>query len=143
VEPQLLRQYIETGKAKLIWHDGSWKGQESNQAAQAARCAGQQGQFWPYHDYLYGHQRGENQGQFSDANLRAFAVTLTLEAGAFNACLEKGEDQPTIRQDYTAARTRGVNATPYFYVNGRPLVGAVTFTQIAAVLDAELRRLGS
>jgi protein-disulfide isomerase len=142
VEPQVLRQYIETGKAKLIWHDFPWIGQESTRAAQAARCAGRQGQFWEYHDYLYAHQRGENQGQFSAANLKAFAAALNLDVGTFGACLDKGEDQTAIRQDFNAGRTRGVNATPYFHVNGRPSVGAGPFAQFAEALDAELRRMG-
>ncbi len=142
VEPQVLRQYVDTGKVKLIWHDFPWIGQESTRAAQAAQCAGQQGRFWEYHDYLYTHQRGENQGQFSAANLKSFAVALTLDTGAFGTCLDKGEDQPAIRPDFNAGRARGVNATPYFYVNGRPLVGAGSLAQFASALEAELKRLG-
>ena len=81
VEPEFRKQFIDTGKVKLVWHDFPWIGQESRQAAQAARCAGAQGKFWEYHDYLYQHQRGENQGQFSAENLRRFAGDVGLDAG--------------------------------------------------------------
>jgi protein-disulfide isomerase len=78
VEPEIKKQYIDTGRAKLVWHEFPWIGEESRQAAQAARCAGAQGadRFWEYHDYPYYNQRGENRGQFAPANLKAFAVEL-------------------------------------------------------------------
>jgi len=74
VKPELVRRYIDTGQVKLVWHDFAWIGEESRLAAQAARCAGRQGKFWEYHDLLYNRQRGENQGQFSPANLQTYAA---------------------------------------------------------------------
>ena len=142
VEPQLIRQYVETGKVKLIWRDFAWIGQESRRAAQAARCAGQQGRFWEYRHHLYANQRGENQGQFSVANLRAFAAALRLDTGAFNACLDAGGDAAAIQEEFSAARARNVNATPYFFINGGPMIGAGSFSQFSSALDTELRRLG-
>lgn len=142
VEPQLISQYVDTGKVTLVWRDFAWIGQESRRAARAARCAGQQGRFWEFHRHLYGNQRGENQGQFSVANLRAFAGALKLDTAAFNACLDAGGDLGAIQEEFGAARARNVNATPYFFINGRPTVGAGSFSQFAAALDAELRRLG-
>ncbi|MEK7647106.1 MAG: thioredoxin domain-containing protein, partial [Patescibacteria group bacterium] len=57
--------YIKTGQAKFIYRDFAFLGQESIDAAAAAKCAGDQGKFWDYHDYLFSHQSGENQGNFS------------------------------------------------------------------------------
>ena len=68
--------------------DFAFLGQESFWAANAARCAGEQGKFWEYHDYLYNSQRGENQGAFSKNNLKSFAGALNLDGGKFNACLD-------------------------------------------------------
>jgi len=142
VEPQLIRQYVDTGKVTLIWRDSCPTQAKSRRAAQAARCAGQQGQFWEYHRHLYANQRGENQGQFSVANLRAFAAALKLDTAPFNACLDAGGDTGAIQEDLSAARARNVNATPYFFMNGRAIVGAGSFNQFATALDTELRRLG-
>ena len=143
VEPQLKQTYIEPGKVKLVWHDFTWIGEESRTAAQAARCAGQQGQFWAYHDYLYAHQRGENAGQFSPQNLKSFAATLNLpDTAAFNACLDSGRDLQAIRDAFTQGRARGIVATPYFLIDGQPREGLPTLNQFSALLDAELARVG-
>ena len=63
-EPQIIERYVKTGKAKLVYRDYAFLGPESEDAAVAAGCAGEQGKFWEFHDYLYNHQRGENGGAF-------------------------------------------------------------------------------
>jgi protein-disulfide isomerase len=141
VEPEIAKLYLETGKARLIWHDFAWIGEESRLAAQAARCAGRQGKFWEYHDHLYANQRGENQGHFGPNNLRNFADSLELEAVAFRECLEKKEDLAAIQQDLAVARSRGVVATPSFLINGQLLVAA-SAERLSRAIEAELARLG-
>lgn len=142
VAPEIVKRYVETGKIRLVWHDFAWIGAESRQAAQAARCAGRQGKFWEFHDYLFANQRGENRGQFSDENLRRYASELGLDAAAFGACLARGEDLPAIQQDLASARTEGITATPSFKVNGQRLVGARSVEAFAQAIDAELAKLG-
>jgi protein-disulfide isomerase len=142
VEPELARRYIDTGKVRLIWRDFTWIGDESRLAAQAARCAGRQGKFWEYHDYLFHNQRGENRGQFSGPNLRQFATIVGLEATAFDSCLDRAEDLPQIQQELTEARSRGVIATPAFLLNGQWLIGAQGVDAFAQAIDAELARVG-
>src|SRR4051794_10018496 len=51
-EPQLIRDYVTAGKLRLDYRDLVIIGPESAAAAAAARCADQQGKFWPYHDVL-------------------------------------------------------------------------------------------
>jgi len=143
VAPELVKQYVDTGKVKLVWRDFAWIGDESRQAAQAARCAGRQDKFWEYHDSLFNNQRGENRGQFAVANLRQFASALGLETAAFNACLERAEDIPTIQQELATARARGVAATPSFFVNDQRLVGARGTEAFNQAIDAELARVGA
>ena len=128
---------------KLVWHDFTWIGEESRTAAQAARCAGAQGQFWAYHDYLFSHQRGENAGQFAPENLKRFAAALDLpDLAAFNTCLDAGQDLPAIREAFNQGRARGIVATPYFLINGQPRQGLPTVAQLSSAVDAELARTG-
>ena len=140
IEPTLLNTYVDTGKVKLVWHDFTWIGNESVDAAQAARCAGRQGQFWAYHDYLYAHQRGENAGQFSPQNLAAFAVNLNLDSAAFNTCLELTPDVPAIRDALNRGLEHGVEVTPSFLINGDLRVGAPPMNRLAALIDVYLAR---
>lgn len=141
VKPELQTRYIDAGKVRLVWKDFAWIGEESRLSAQGARCAAQQGKFWEYHDHLYGNQRGENRGQFAAANLKQFAAALGLNAAAFNSCLDKAEDIPTIQRELTEARQRGVTATPTFYVNGQRLVGARSIEAFVAAIEDALSKV--
>jgi protein-disulfide isomerase len=141
VAPQLKERYVEPGIVRIVWHDFAWIGEESRQAAQAARCAGRQGKFWEYHDHLYGNQRGVNQGQFAAGNLRSYATQVGLEPENFGRCLEHGPDLPNIRQELVNAREQGVNATPLFRINGRPLV-AGNIDAFARAIEEERARVG-
>jgi len=78
-EQTVLANYIKDGKVKLVSRDFAFLGDESLRAAEAARCAGDQGKFWEYHDYLFTHQNGENKGNFSNLNLKTFAKALGLK----------------------------------------------------------------
>ena len=142
MKPEIVKRYVDAGKVRLVWHDFAWIGAESRQAAQAARCAGRQGRFWPYHDHLFNNQRGENQGQFAPANLRAFAGIVGLDATQFGSCLEQAPDAAAIQQELQEGRQRGVNATPAFFVNGQRMAGARSVDAFAQAIDAELRKVG-
>jgi protein-disulfide isomerase len=88
-------------------------------AAEAARCAGDQGQFWPYHDLLF-----LAQPAFSRDDLAGYAERLKLDRGAFVACLDGGTHRDAVSADLAEGRALGVTGTPTFFVNGRKLVGA-------------------
>ena len=69
VEGQIIKNYVDTGKAKFAFRNYAFLGQDSVTAAEGAYCANEQGKFWQYHDYLYNHQGQENSGWISKANL--------------------------------------------------------------------------
>jgi protein-disulfide isomerase len=138
VLPQLIERYVGTGQVRIVWNDFAWFGDESRVAAQAARCAAREGLFWGYHDLLYANQRGINQGQFSTANLKQWAAGLGLGPEPFNACLDAGEDLPSIRDDLANGRSIGIVATPVFDINGERLFGPQSVETFAQVIDAKL-----
>lgn len=78
-EETIIKSYVEQGKIKFVHRDFAFLGNESMKSAEAARCAGDQGKFWEYHDYLYNHQNGENQANFSNLNLKLFAQKIGLK----------------------------------------------------------------
>jgi protein-disulfide isomerase len=140
VEPTFIQTYVDTGKVKFVWRDYAWIGDESFAAAQAGRCAGRQGQFWAYHDYLYTHQRGENLGQFSLANLETFSDAIGLDNGAFDICMQLEPDMPAIQEALRQGIRQRVDVTPSFLVNGDLKVGAPPMNRLAALLDSYLAR---
>lgn len=140
VEPQIIEKYVKTGKVKFVYRDFAFLGDESEWAASAAECAGEQGKFWQYHDYLYDHQRGENEGAFSGANLKLFAQNLGLDISAFNACFDSAKYLEKVRKDTSDGRALGVSGTPANFINGQAITGAQPFAEFANMIDAELAK---
>lgn len=137
-ESELIRRYVDTGKAKLVWKNFAWIGGESKLAAQGAACAGDQRLFWEYHDHLYAHQRGENTGYLTAATLKSFASALGLDRAAFDRCLDSGRYKPIIDQDNNEVRSLGFTGTPTFMINGTRVVGAQPIGVFAGVIDQKL-----
>lgn len=113
-------------------------GQESFWAAEASECAADQNAFWQYHDYLYGHQNGENQGAFVKESLKSFAGELELDQEQFDACLDSGKYANFIAGQTHSLQTLGVQSTPTFVLNDQALVGALDFTEFQKMIEQEL-----
>ena len=62
IEEDIIKNYVETGKVKIIFKDYNIIGSDSVKASHGAHCAGEQGLFWEYHDILYSNWTGENNG---------------------------------------------------------------------------------
>jgi protein-disulfide isomerase len=101
-------------------------------AAEAARCAGEQGKFWEFHDSLFETKKL----QVSD--LKQEAVTLNLDKDRFNRCLEAGEQTAVVRKDVVEGQRLGLTGTPSFFVNGHFLSGAIGYTKLREIVLQEL-----
>ena len=111
-EQNIRDTYVKDGKVEFVYRDFPFLGPESTQAAEAARCAEDQGKFWEYHDYLFSHQNGENQGNFVDSKLENFAKNLGLDSSSFNQCLSTGKYAQVVANSKNEASTAGVTGTP-------------------------------
>ncbi len=143
-EGSIVANYVNTGKIDFVYRDFPFLGPESFKSAEAARCAGDQGKFWQYHDYLFTHQNGENKGAFVDANLKSFAATLGLNTTTFSQCLDSGKYTQAINDSATEGKTAGVNGTPKGFIlkNGKivaTIEGAEALATVTAKLDAALK----
>lgn len=143
-EEALNNTYVKDGKLAIVYRDFSFLGPESIKAAEAARCAADQGKFWQYHDYLFTHQQGENQGHFSNANLESFAQTLGLDTTAFNTCLNSDKYAKAVADSTQEGSTIGVQGTPKGFImkDGKVLDtidGYEPLSQVSAMLDKDLQ----
>lgn len=138
-QPQLLNEYVNTGKARFVWKDYAFLGQESFWAAEAARCANDQGKFWQYHDYLYSHQGQENSGAFTKARLEGFAATLGLNTSQFNSCLTSDKYLSAVQAETQYGSTVGVQGTPATFVNGVLVSGAVPYSDLKSAIESSLK----
>ena len=138
VEPQLMKDYVQTGKVTFVYKHSAFLGQESVWSAQAAECAADQGKFWDYHDLLFTRQSGENQGAFNKDKLIGFAKELNLDMTKFEPCLTNDETLARVQADTQEGQKAGVRGTPTFFINGQPLVGAQPITAFQTVLAQQL-----
>ena len=139
-EPVLREKYIKTNKVKFIYRDFAFLGPESTWAANAARCAGEQGKFWEYHDYLFSNQRGENQGTFSKDNLKSFAAALSLDKDKFSACVDGDKYVGEIQKQTKTGGEAGVQGTPANFINGILYAGALPVANFTQIIESELNK---
>lgn len=138
VKPRIEEAYVATGKVRFEWRDFAWFGDESKAAANAARCAGDQGAFWRYHDRLYAERVTPNRGTFTRARLLSDASAIGLDVAAFTTCLDEGRHRAAVEADTAEAVRLGMTGTPTFLIGGRRIVGAQRFEIFAEALDAAL-----
>lgn len=126
-------------KINFVYRHFSFLGQESTWAAEAAECAGDQGKFWEYNNYLYENQQSENQGAFSKDNLKNFAKVLQLSETEFNLCLDTDKYLNKVLNDTADGRALGINSTPTFFLNGEKIVGVIQYEEFKRRLDEKLK----
>lgn len=136
VEPSIVERFVSAGDVRIVFRDFAFLGTESTDAAVAARCAGEQTAFWPYHDWLYANQNGENAGWFSGGRLAAIADRVGLDRPAFDACVGGAEARSAVATETAAGRALGIDSTPTIVVDGAPYRGATTDDLLATIQTA-------
>jgi protein-disulfide isomerase len=106
---------------------------QAESAAEACRCAGEQGKLWEYHDLLFADAPKLNRDGLLDR-----ARVLKLDEKQFSACLSSGKYAAKIEEDRQRGINAGVNGTPGFFINGRFLSGAQPEAVFDRMIQAEL-----
>lgn len=102
-------------------------------AAEAARCAADQGKFWEFHDKLYA--AGPDG---SPETLKRFAQEVAVDVERFEACRSTRQHRAAVEKDVREGGNLGINGTPGFFINGRFLSGAQPVEAFARIIDEEL-----
>jgi protein-disulfide isomerase len=132
-------KYVESGKLRLEWRDFPYLGQESMNAALAARAAQDQGKFWDYHDLLYENQHAG----FSDERLVELAREAGLDVERFEEDLASGRFEQAVAEDFREGQEMGITGTPTFIINGNVLAGMQPLEVFeSAIEQAEQERGG-
>ena len=108
--PRLLTQYIDTGKVRFVYRDfPRAPGGPALHSALAARCANDQGAYWPMHDRLF-----NSGGEFKLSQLREYAKELNLNVKEFSTCMENQRHTQDIFKDRIEGGNLGIRGTPGF-----------------------------
>jgi protein-disulfide isomerase len=143
IEKDIVKNYVDTGKVKIIFKDYNIIGEDSVIASQGAHCANDQGLFWEYHDILYSNWTGENNGWASSENLAIFAQQIDLNMNKWSECMKKGSHSQIILKSNDDARTLELTGTPAFFIinsEGKvsKLFGAQPFEVFKKIFDSQL-----
>lgn len=117
-----------------VWKDFPHDGDEAKKAAIAARCAGEQGKFWQYHDWLY------TQDNISDASYTAGAGVLKLDEDKFAACLGKPETLDLVERDLLEGYTLGIDTAPTIVLGDRALVGEIDEGELEGIIEEMINK---
>jgi protein-disulfide isomerase len=141
--PDLKKNYIDTGKVRFYSRDLPLNFHpDAMRAAEAARCASDQGQFWQLRDVM-----GANPNKLDMDSLVADATDLKMDVKAFRACVESEKYKSAVQTDVMEAMKIGANGTPTFVVgkstpdgvDGELMVGAQPYP----MFEEKLQELGS
>ena len=129
----LLAKY--KGHVSLAYRDFPLRGihAQGQLAAEASRCAGEQGKFWEYHDLLFA-----NADKLKRDGLVKYARTLNLDEKQFDSCLSSSKYDAKIEEDLEEGIRAGVVGTPGFFINGTFLSGIQPDAVFDGMVQAEL-----
>ena len=138
-EPQVVQEYVETGKVKLVFWPVLNHNEPSVYSTLTAHCVGRQDpdKFWDVHETLF-----TNQGDLWRAD-RDYFVNTAVAAGADQAAFElcyddQGALDEVLNLD-AIRRQRGIAGQPMFDIAGTVYGGAPPYESFAEVLDAALQ----
>jgi len=134
----LLAKY--EGRVKLAYRDFPMRQlhSQAQMAAEASRCAEEQGKFWEFHDAMFA-----DQTRLDQPGLTATAQKLGLDENSFQSCLASGKFKAQIEQDLQDGTKAGVSGTPGFFINGVFVSGSQPEGEFEKIIDRELAATGN
>jgi protein-disulfide isomerase len=140
-EPQIVANFVATGKLKLVYHDFlviDATGTESVDAANAARCAADQGLFWPYHDWLFTNQYSENSGAYTKDRLKTIGQMMGIkDVATFNSCVDNGTHNTEIKNEQSQVSSSW-QGTPTLIVDGGSPLSSYDYDTVVAAINQAL-----
>lgn len=129
VLPRINREYVDTGKVRYSFHDAPGYSIHplAAKAAEAARCAGEQGKYWEMHDRLY-----VDQNSLQPPQLASHALALNLDPSLFEVCMNTSRYESAVREDRKRGIDAGLRATPSFFI-GTSEPGETTMTIVSVI----------
>lgn len=132
--PHLQENFIDTGRVRLVFKpfpigDDEKSPEATEQAAEAALCAHEQHDFWPYLNHLYAVDAGYEARDF-----KGYAQADGLDISAFMACLYSQAYAEVVATNIREAVAAGITGTPTFVIHDQLYEGALSYAELASIL---------
>ena len=116
-EPEIKKEYIDTGKARFSFLGISITGPDSLPLAAGSWCANEQEKYYQYHDYIYANQGSENSGWGTYEKIKILAKNIPdLDMESFNTCLDSKKYEPRVTELTQLSANIGVTGTPTAFI---------------------------
>ena len=135
--PRIKKELIDTGKVRYIIREFPI-GRTAAAAAVVTRCAPDKDYFTLYDKFLTQQKKWTSQGVRPDA-IFAIAKQTGMSRATFDACMTNQEITEGLVWVKKRARAFGVSGTPTFFINGKKARGVLTYEQVKAMIDQQLR----
>lgn len=111
-------------------------------AHRAAEAAGRQGKFFEMHDLLFQNQQVWGSSSNAKSLFDSYASQLGLDITTYDSDFMSDEVNATINADVDEGKSKGVDATPTFFLNGTKLDNnsVSTLESFSKVIDDELAK---
>jgi len=142
-KPDIVTNYIDTGKVNLIFVDIAFLGKDSVPAARATYCAEEQGRYWDYHGFLYSNQIGIDSGWANIDSLKGYANNLGMNMDLFVSCIDSEKYEKRVQFNTDESVKNDVTGTPTFIIVGpqgqqERIIGPQPFSVFKNTIDALL-----
>lgn len=144
-EPQIMSDYVDSGKVRFYFADFQFLGEDSVTLGQGAWCANDQGKYYEYHDYVYANQGVEHSGWGTPDKVKEIAKNVEgIEAAAFASCLDSKKYEARVKELTQLGQRSGVSGTPTTFVGNSEkgfvaLVGAQPYAVFQQAIDQYLQ----
>ncbi len=148
--PDLKKNYIDTGKVKLVYRDFPLSfhanaGKEA-EAAECARSLGNDATYYKFHDQIFAKTTSNGTG-LALTELPVIAKSLGLNVNQFQQCLDSGKFKDEVAKDMADGTAAGVSGTPSWIIGrsskdgqieGQLIVGAQPFSAFKTIIEEKL-----
>ena len=148
--PNLIKDYVNTGKIKMIFREFPLHGPQAAKAAEAAQCASEQGKYVEMADKMFDkvsdwYKASEQTFDPSDKFI-GYASELGID---ISGCLKSGKHTADVSRDQSDGQAlkfstpdqttpHGITGTPTFFINQTPFIGAQPYSEFKKAIDALL-----
>jgi protein-disulfide isomerase len=142
-EPDVRKRIVSAGLAYYKYYDFPLPGHNHSPAASlAAACADEQQKFWEMHDQLF---TGQDQWGLGPTNrevvdnpkpvFKRFAQNIGLDIAQWESCYDSGKYNDRVNANAGEALRRNVESTPTFFINGKKVIGAISYDEMKRLVD--------
>jgi protein-disulfide isomerase len=114
--PTIVRDYVRTGKVKLVFNGMAFIGPDSEKALRAAYAAALQDRLWNVVDLLYKNQGAENSGWVTDGVLESVARSIPgIDVNTMLDAQKTTAVDEALAKASAQAQQANVTSTPSFF----------------------------